>query len=133
MDRGARMASAMMAWVWIGFTLAQLNNAESHRSGRRHFGGHDQFFDGNKQLFAAAPEDRTNRSYLAPVWNFLQGEDPLLTLTLFSPTSDVLKSKHFINLENFSRSTSKVNYDETFYATLGINMHSVSCFFFLSK
>lgn len=80
-DRSVTMASALMAWVWIGFTLAQLNNVESHLNAHGRFSGQDELFDADEQLFAAAPEDWTDRHFLAPVWNFLQGEDPLLTLT----------------------------------------------------
>ncbi|XP_051259123.1 uncharacterized protein LOC127365263 [Dicentrarchus labrax] len=69
------MGSALMAWVCIGLTLAQLNNAESHRDAHGHLAGQDELF---QQLFFAAPED-SDRSFRAPVWNFLHVEDPLLT------------------------------------------------------
>ena len=72
------MASALMAWVWIGLTLAQLNNAESHRYAHGQLVGQDELYDGDKLLFDAPPEDSTDQSFSAPVWNFLQGADPLL-------------------------------------------------------
>lgn len=88
------MASAVMAWVWIVFALARLSDADNHWKRRGHFPGHDP-------LFAAAPEDRTKRGYSAPVWSFLRGEEPQLSLTRGD-----LKSNHFVNL-----SASKVNCD----------------------
>ncbi len=76
------MASALMAWVWIGLILAQLNNAESHRYAHGHVAGQDELYAGYKQLIDADPEDRTDRSFPAPVWSFLQGENLLLTCFL---------------------------------------------------
>ncbi|XP_040913578.1 uncharacterized protein LOC121194667 [Toxotes jaculatrix] len=67
------MASVLMAWVWIGLTLAQLNNAETQRYAHGRLADQDERYDGNEQRFEAAPEKGTERSFPAPVWNFLQG------------------------------------------------------------
>lgn len=72
---GATMVSALMAWVWIFLTLAQHNNAESHRCARGCWAGQDEVYHGNQQQVVAAAADGTERSFLAPVWHFLQGKN----------------------------------------------------------
>lgn len=68
------MAIALTAWVWIGFTLAQLSDVESHPKAHSSLNDHDEQFDWKKPLFTAAPrDDRAVRSFRVPVWNFLQG------------------------------------------------------------
>ncbi|GLD67031.1 serine/threonine-protein kinase pim-2-like protein [Lates japonicus] len=71
-DQSATMASTLMAWVWIGLTLAQLNNAESHRYTHGPQAEQDERHDGNEQPFEEATENWTDRSFPTPVWNFLQ-------------------------------------------------------------
>lgn len=66
------MASALMAWVWIAFTLAQFSRAESHINAHSRLTGQDEPFDGNQMIFGAA-KIRAEGSFPAPVWNFLQG------------------------------------------------------------
>lgn len=65
------MASVLMAWVWIGVSLARLNNAESHLYEHGHPTSQDKLHDGNKQLADVAAG---LRNLLVPVWNFLQGQ-----------------------------------------------------------
>lgn len=67
------MASALMAWVWIAFTLAQFSRAESHINAHSGLTGQDEPFDGNQLRFGGAPKIRAEGSFLAPVWDFLQG------------------------------------------------------------
>lgn len=71
------MASALMAWVWIGLMLAQLNKTGSHRYAHGHFpqDAQEKPDDGG----VTAPEDWADSSFPAPVWHFLQGEDSLST------------------------------------------------------
>lgn len=64
------MASVLMAWVLIGVSLAQLNNAESHLYKHDLLTGQDEFYDGNEWLSDAARDQR----FFAPVWKFVQGE-----------------------------------------------------------
>ncbi|KAM8749968.1 uncharacterized protein AB9X84_014600 [Acanthopagrus schlegelii] len=58
------MAFALMAWVWIALMLAQRNKAGSHRYAQGRLG--------SQEAFGAAPQEWTDRSSYAPVWNFLQ-------------------------------------------------------------
>ncbi|XP_023260249.1 uncharacterized protein LOC111653789 [Seriola lalandi dorsalis] len=64
------MESALMAWVWIGFTLAQLNNAESRWYAHGRLAGQDELYTGIEQPLDAAPADR---SFPSLVWYFLKG------------------------------------------------------------
>lgn len=68
------MAFALMAWVWIGLILAQRNKAGSHRYAQGRLG--------SQEAFGAAPQEWTDRSSYVAVWNFLQGANPLLTLSI---------------------------------------------------
>eukprot|EP00064_Thunnus_orientalis_P004815 superscaffoldBa00000451_g4828 len=67
------MAYALMAWVWVFLTLAQLNNAESHWDALRRLTGQNEAYDGNDQATEAAPQDGANRIFSVPVWSFLRG------------------------------------------------------------
>lgn len=71
------MDSALMAWVLVGISLARLNNAESHWYAQRSLTGQDKLYDGNEELLIGAGGDRR---FLAPVWNFLQGEIELFLI-----------------------------------------------------
>nr|XP_046260642.1 uncharacterized protein LOC124067376 [Scatophagus argus] len=67
------MASVLMAWVWIGLALARHNSAEGHRYAPGRLDGQDELYNGGEELFAAALEHRSDRTFLVPVWNFFQG------------------------------------------------------------
>lgn len=67
------MASALMTWVWIAFTLAQFSHTESHINAHSRLTGQDEPFDGNQLMFGGAPEIRAKGSFFTPVWNFLRG------------------------------------------------------------
>lgn len=74
------MASALMTWVCIGLLLAQINNAESHQSGHGTTAGRG---DDLEHLRDVLPHDRTNGTFLSPVWNFAEGKGAL-TRTIIS-------------------------------------------------
>ncbi|KAK5860796.1 hypothetical protein PBY51_022252 [Eleginops maclovinus] len=63
------MAIAQMTWVCVCLTLAQINNVATHRG----LAGQDEQSDGNEQHFEVAAPDRTERSFHAPAWHFLEG------------------------------------------------------------
>ncbi|KAK2840098.1 hypothetical protein Q5P01_013838 [Channa striata] len=65
------MASPLTTWVWFCLVLARLKSAES-RFVRGRLAAMDEFYDRNQEPFEAAPLDRTQRIFSAPVWNFLQ-------------------------------------------------------------
>ena len=80
------MASALMAWVWIGLSLARLNIAEIQRYAHGRVTGRAELRDGNERTSDADPERWTGRSFPAPVWHFLQGTNLLLaSVLLFFP------------------------------------------------
>lgn len=70
MEWNAGMASAVMTWVWIGILLAQINNAESHQSGKLTISrGGD-----HKHLRDVRPNDRIEGTFPSPVWNYFEGK-----------------------------------------------------------
>lgn len=74
MEQDAAMASALMTWVWIGLLLAQINNAESHQSGHTTTAVRR---DDLKHRLDVLPLDRTEGTFLSPIWNFAEGKSVL--------------------------------------------------------
>lgn len=79
-ERNAVMASAMMTWVWIGLLLAQVNNAESRRSGQITTVSRS---DDHGHLRNVRPNDHIEGTFPSPVWSFVEGKDAL-TRTIVS-------------------------------------------------
>lgn len=73
-DRSATMTSALMAWVRIALSLAQLSNAESHRYARGRLAGQDDLLAGSVQVNTASVE----QGFPTPVWYFLKGETTIV-------------------------------------------------------
>lgn len=79
MERDAVMASALMTWVWIGLLLAQINNAESHQSGKITAVSRN---DDHEHQRDVRPDDRIEGTFPSPVWSFVEGKDALTRATI---------------------------------------------------
>lgn len=81
----------LMAWVCIGVTLAQLNTEKGDLNdddASKRFAGQVRAYDGfNTESKASVSSDApSSKTFFAPVWKYLKGENFYFTSVHFSET-----------------------------------------------